>query len=96
MSDATEDVQDPKVDEIKEIISERIRPTIQEDGGDIEFVSYSDNIVKVKLHGACTHCPSSAITLKNGVKNMLQFYIPEVQDVEQVYEDSDEESGDER
>lgn len=75
------------VKEIKELISERIRPTIQEDGGDLEFVSYENNIVKVRLQGACTSCPSSVITLKNGIKNMLQFYIPDVQDVEQVVDD---------
>ena len=70
--------------EIKELITERIRPTIQEDGGDLEFVSYEDKIVKVRLQGACTSCPSSVVTLKNGIKNMLQFYLPEIEDVEQV------------
>lgn len=88
--------QDPnKIDEndsdivkqIKELISERIRPTIQEDGGDLEFVEYQNNIVRVRLQGACTSCPSSVVTLKNGIKNMLQFYIPEVADVEQVVDD---------
>lgn len=75
------------VKEIKQLISDKIRPTIQEDGGDLEFVSYEDNIVKVRLQGACTSCPSSVVTLKNGIKNMLQFYIPEVLDVEQVRDD---------
>lgn len=75
------------VKEIKELISERIRPTIQEDGGDLEFVSYENNIVKVRLQGACTSCPSSVVTLKNGVRNMLQFHIPEIVDVEQVYDE---------
>lgn len=76
------------VREIKELISEKIRPTIQEDGGDLEFVSYDDKIVKVRLQGACTSCPSSVITLKNGIKNMLQFYIPEIEDVEQISDES--------
>lgn len=75
------------VKEIKTLITERIRPTIQEDGGDLEFVSFEDNIVRVRLQGACTSCPSSVVTLKSGIKNMLQFYIPEVQDVEQVVDD---------
>lgn len=75
------------VKQIKELISERIRPTIQEDGGDLEFVGYESNIVKLRLQGACTSCPSSVVTLKNGIKNMLQFYIPEVEDVEQVVDD---------
>jgi Fe-S cluster biogenesis protein NfuA len=75
------------VKEIKALITDKIRPTIQEDGGDLEFVSYEDNIVRVRLQGACTSCPSSVVTLKNGIKNMLQFYIPDVQDVEQVLEE---------
>lgn len=72
------------VKEIKKLITDKIRPTVQEDGGDLEFVSYADNIVKVRLQGACTSCPSSVVTLKNGIRNMLQYYIPEVMDVEQV------------
>lgn len=75
------------IKEIKTLITDKIRPTIQEDGGDLEFVSYEDNIVRVRLQGACTSCPSSVVTLKNGIKNMLQFYIPDVQDVEQVVEE---------
>lgn len=75
------------VKEIKSLISEKIRPTIQEDGGDLEFVSFEDNIVRVRLQGACTSCPSSIVTLKNGIKNMLQYHIPEVQDVEQVHDE---------
>lgn len=72
---------------IKEIIEDKIRPTIQEDGGDIEFISYEHNIVKVRLQGACKTCPSSVITLKNGVKSMLQYHVPEILDVEQVEDD---------
>lgn len=75
------------IKQIKELITEKIRPTIQEDGGDLEFVSYEDNIVRVRLQGACTSCPSSVVTLKNGIKNMLNFYIPEVRDVVQVVDD---------
>lgn len=72
------------VKQIKKLITDSIRPTIQEDGGDLEFVSYEDNIVRVRLQGACTSCPSSTITLKNGIRNMLQYHVPEVADVEQV------------
>lgn len=71
------------VKEIKQLIEDRIRPTIQEDGGDLAFVAYEDGIVKLRLQGACTSCPSSVVTLKNGIRNMLQFYIPEVKDVVQ-------------
>lgn len=74
---------------IKELLDSRIRPTVQEDGGDIIFMGYEDGIVKLKLQGSCSSCPSSIVTLKNGVQNMLQFYIPEVQAVEQVKDDTD-------
>ncbi|XP_044253795.1 NFU1 iron-sulfur cluster scaffold homolog, mitochondrial-like [Tribolium madens] len=74
---------------IKELLDTRIRPTVQEDGGDIIFMGYDDGIVKLKLQGACTSCPSSIVTLKNGVQNMLQFYIPEVLGVEQVQDEVD-------
>jgi Fe-S cluster biogenesis protein NfuA len=57
---------------------------VQEDGGDIQFVEFKDGIVKLIMQGSCTSCPSSVVTLKNGVQNMLQFYIPEVLGVEQI------------
>ncbi|CAF0889249.1 unnamed protein product [Rotaria sordida] len=74
---------------IKELLDSRIRPTVQEDGGDVTFVSFTDGIVKLKLQGACTSCPSSIITLKSGIQNMLQFYIPEVKGVEQTEDEVD-------
>ncbi|KAJ7305284.1 hypothetical protein JRQ81_011201 [Phrynocephalus forsythii] len=76
---------------IKELLDTRIRPTVQEDGGDVIFKGFEDGIVQLKLQGACTSCPSSIITLKNGIQNMLQFYIPEVEGVEQVVDDNEEE-----
>lgn len=75
---------------IKELLDSRIRPTVQEDGGDITFISFKDGIVSLKMQGSCTSCPSSIVTLKNGVQNMLQFYIPEVVSVEQVFDKTDE------
>ena len=63
---------------IKELLDTRIRPTVQEDGGDIVYMGFDDGIVRLKMQGSCTSCPSSVVTLKNGVQNMLQFYIPEV------------------
>lgn len=60
------------------------RPTVQEDGGDVLYRGFDDGIVKLKLQGSCTSCPSSVVTLKNGIQNMLQFYIPEVESVEEV------------
>lgn len=61
-----------------------LRPTVQEDGGDVIYRGFEDGIVRLKLQGSCTSCPSSIITLKSGIQNMLQFYIPEVEGVEQV------------
>lgn len=60
------------------------RPTVQEDGGDVLYRGFEDGIVKLKLQGSCTSCPSSIVTLKSGIQNMLQFYVPEVESVEQV------------
>jgi len=84
---ATEDNE--TVAMIKELIDTRIRPTVQEDGGDVVFMGFDSGTVKLKLQGACTSCPSSIVTLKNGIQNMLQFYIPEVTNVEQVTDEVD-------
>lgn len=87
---ASED-DDEVVAMIKELLDSRIRPTVQEDGGDVIYKGFEDGIVLLRLQGSCTSCPSSIITLKSGIQNMLQFYIPEVEGVEQVMEDDDEE-----
>ncbi|CAG5097093.1 Similar to GH17809: NFU1 iron-sulfur cluster scaffold homolog [Cotesia congregata] len=79
---------DEIVQMIKELLDTRIRPTVQEDGGDIVFVGFENGIVKLKMQGSCTSCPSSVVTLKNGVQNMMQFYIPEVLGVEQIEDES--------
>ncbi|KRZ50110.1 NFU1 iron-sulfur cluster scaffold -like protein, mitochondrial [Trichinella nativa] len=75
---------------IKDLLNTRIRPTIQDDGGDVVFMGFDDGIVKLKLQGACTGCPSSVYTLKNGIENMLKFYVPEVKGVEQVVDEVEE------
>lgn len=70
---------------IKELLDTRVRPAIQEDGGDIEYRGFSDEgIVHVKLKGSCRGCDSSTVTLKSGIERMLMHYIPEVKGVEQV------------
>lgn len=69
------------VKEIKELLETRIRPAVAQDGGDIAFVRFEDGIVYVRLHGACAGCPSSTLTLKSGIENMLRHYIPEVEEV---------------
>ncbi|XP_072743605.1 NFU1 iron-sulfur cluster scaffold homolog, mitochondrial isoform X1 [Anoplolepis gracilipes] len=80
---------DEIVQMIKELLETRIRPTVQEDGGDIVFMGFEEGVVKLKMQGSCTNCPSSAITLRNGVQNMMRFYIPEVLGVVQVEDETD-------
>lgn len=72
------------VKQIKEIIETRVRPAVAQDGGDIIFHSFEDGIVKLELHGSCSGCPSSTVTLKSGIENMLKHYIPEIIAVEAV------------
>ena len=70
--------------QIKELIEKRVRPAVAMDGGDITFESFDKGIVYLRLSGACSGCPSSTITLKNGVENMLRHYVPEVLEVRQL------------
>jgi NFU1 iron-sulfur cluster scaffold homolog, mitochondrial len=74
------------VKEIKEIIEARVRPAVARDGGDITFHSWDPaaGIVRLNMRGSCAGCPSSALTLKQGIENMLKHYVPEVLAVEQV------------
>ena len=71
---------------IKELLETRVRPAIQEDGGDIEYKGFEEGsgVVKLKLKGSCRGCSSSSVTLKNGIERMLMHYVPEVKGVEQV------------
>lgn len=78
---------DEVVQMIKELLDSRIRPTVQEDGGDIQYMGFENGVVKLKMQGSCSNCPSSIVTLKSGIENMLQFYIPEVKSVESVEDD---------
>ena len=81
---------DEVVATIKELIETKIRPTIMEDGGDLEYMGFKDGIVSLKLKGSCRTCDSSAITLKHGIENMLMHYLPEVQGVAQVLDEVEE------
>ena len=72
------------VDKIKEVLDSKIRPTVAKDGGDIAFKSFTDGVVTVELKGSCSGCPSSVMTLKQGVQNLLCHYIPEVKSVEAI------------
>ncbi|KAJ6815521.1 nifU-like protein 4, mitochondrial [Iris pallida] len=78
---------------IKELLETRIRPAVQDDGGDIEYRGFDEEtgIVKLKMQGACSGCPSSSVTLKSGIENMLMHYVPEVKGVEQELDNPDEE-----
>ena len=70
--------------QIIKILETKIRPAVARDGGDIKFKEFSNGIVRVELQGACSGCPSAALTLKQGVQNLLCHYIPEVKEVEAV------------
>ena len=69
---------------IIQILEEKIRPAVAKDGGDIKFKEFKDGIVKVQLQGSCSGCPSSTMTLKQGVQNLLCHYLPEVKQVEAI------------
>ena len=72
------------IDKINEVLDSKIRPAVARDGGDITFKSFEDGVVTVELKGSCSGCPSSIMTLKQGVQNLLCHYIPEVKSVEAV------------
>jgi len=85
----SETASDPKpvqsneiINKINEVLDTKIRPAVARDGGDITFKSFKDGIVTVELKGSCSGCPSSIMTLKQGVQNLLCHYIPEVKSVE--------------
>ena len=69
---------------IIKILDEKIRPAVAKDGGDIKFKEFKDGIVKVQLQGSCSGCPSSTMTLKKGVQNLLCHYLPDVKEVEAI------------
>jgi len=72
------------INKINEVLDSKIRPAVARDGGDITFKSFKDGVVTVELKGSCSGCPSSIITLKQGVQNLLCHYITEVKSVEAV------------
>ena len=73
---------DEIVNKILEVLDTKVRPAVARDGGDIKFKSFENGIVKVKLQGSCSGCPSSLMTLKQGVQNLLKHYVKEVNSVE--------------
>ena len=81
---------------IKELLELRIRPSVQEDGGDIVYKDFDEEsgIVYLQMQGSCSGCPSSSVTLKSGIENMLMHYIPEVTEVLAIGEEEDDEEDD--
>ena len=75
---------DETVKKIIDVLDTKIRPAVARDGGDIKFKSFVDGVVKVELQGSCSGCPSSLMTLKQGVQNLLKHYVKEVNSVEAV------------
>ena len=74
--------QDETIVKIKEVLDTKVRPAVARDGGDIKFKSFDKGIVRVELQGSCSGCPSSVMTLKQGVENLLKHYVKEVNSVE--------------
>lgn len=72
------------IDQIKDLIETRVRPAVAQDGGDIIYRGYAKGTLYLGLQGACQGCPSSAITLKNGIESLIRHYVPEVETVEAV------------
>jgi Fe-S cluster biogenesis protein NfuA len=75
---------DPIVSQIMEILDDRIRPAVANDGGDVVFDKFEDGVLYLHMRGACAGCPSATMTLKDGIENMMKHFVPEVQEVRQI------------
>ena len=69
------------IDQIKDLIETRIRPAVANDGGDVAYRGFRDGVVFLQMQGACSGCPSSSATLKNGIESLIKYYVPEVTEV---------------
>jgi Fe-S cluster biogenesis protein NfuA len=84
-SDFEENPEDEDIiDQIKELIETRVRPAVAQDGGDIAYKGYREGRLYLSMHGACSGCPSSTVTLKRGIESLIRHYVPEVESVEAV------------
>ena len=84
-SDFEEDPGDADIiEQIKELLETRVRPAVAQDGGDIAYKGYRDGRLYLTMHGACSGCPSSTVTLKRGIESLIRHYVPEVESVEAV------------
>ena len=84
--DSANEDDDELTAQIKELLETRVRPMVAMDGGDIVFDRFEEGIVYLEMRGACSGCPSSTVTLKSGIENMLRHYVPEVLEVRQAAE----------
>lgn len=85
VQDIGADSADPAlVERIKELLDEKVRPAVAQDGGDIVYRGFEEGIVYLEMHGSCSGCPSSTITLKQGIETMLKHYCPEVAEVRAI------------
>ena len=75
---------DPVVAQIMEILDERIRPAVANDGGDVVFDRFEDGVLYLHMRGACAGCPSATMTLKQGIEGMMKHFVPEVEEVRQI------------
>ena len=83
-SEVTKEDDDETIKKIIDVLDTKIRPAVARDGGDIKFKSFENGVVKVELQGSCSGCPSSLMTLKQGVQNLLKHYVKEVNSVEAI------------
>ena len=81
-SEITKEDNDETIKKIIDVLDTKIRPAVARDGGDIKFKSFKNGVVNVELQGSCSGCPSSLMTLKQGVQNLLKHYVKEVNSVE--------------
>ncbi|HGG62979.1 MAG TPA: NifU family protein, partial [Rhodobacteraceae bacterium] len=79
-----EEADEAIVSQIKELLDTRVRPAVAQDGGDITFHGFDQGVVYLHMQGACAGCPSSTVTLKMGIENLLRHYIPEVTEVRAI------------
>ena len=88
VSDEADFDEDPAdadiIAQIRELIETRVRPAVAQDGGDIVYRGYRDGHLYLAMQGACSGCPSSTVTLKNGIESLIRHYVPEVESVEAV------------
>jgi Fe-S cluster biogenesis protein NfuA len=83
-AEAASDADDELVRQIRDLIDTRVRPAVAQDGGDIVFHGFERGVVYLHMRGACSGCPSSVVTLKNGIENLLRYYVPEVSEVRAI------------